>query len=414
LALATLCQCGAPSDPGAQVNRAAICSAPQGSPAAVQALVAGDTAFAVGLYAPTVATVGAGDNAIVSPYSVSAALTMVDVGTAGETATQMQSVLHLPDTGANVASAYAALACQNETDGASQGNQLLVANSLWAQQGVTFLSSFLSVLAIGYDAPMQLADFTSDPAGATSAINQWVSNATQAEIPMLLQPGDVTSQTQLVLADAVYFKGTWENGFDPGNTSPRSFILSDGTQASVPTMSGFVNLRANYGQTVSVYEVPYRGGALAMDFLLPAGSLSSLEASLTPESLSASLSSLGTASQVQLFLPKFSFTTNLTLNPILVALGMPDAFVPGTANLSGMDGQMDLSIGQVVHQAQVEVDEQGTIATAAIAVDVCGNCAGSTEPLMVLIDHPFLFLIRDTNTGSILFMGRVQDPRHGS
>jgi|HubBroStandDraft_1064217.scaffolds.fasta_scaffold03046_1 serine protease inhibitor len=110
LALATLCQCGAPSDPGAQVNRAAICSAPQGSPAAVQALVAGDTAFAVGLYAPTVATVGAGDNAIVSPYSVSAALTMVDVGTAGETATQMQSVLHLPDTGANVASAYAALA----------------------------------------------------------------------------------------------------------------------------------------------------------------------------------------------------------------------------------------------------------------------------------------------------------------
>jgi serpin B len=117
---------------------------------------------------------------------------------------------------------------------------------------------------------------------------------------------------------------------------------------------------------------------------------------------------------VQLLLPKFSFTTNLTLDPILVGLGMPDAFVPGTANLSGMDGQMDLSVGQVVHQAQVEVDEQGTIATAATAVDVCGNCGAVQEMPMVVIDHPFLFLIRDTRTSSILFMGRVQDPRQGS
>lgn len=402
---------GAPS-----AASATICSAPQGSDAAVQALVAGDTAFAVDLYAPTVATVGAGQNAIVSPYSVSAALTMVDVGAAGETATQIQNVLHLPDTGTNVAPAYAALACQNETDGTSPGNQLLVANSLWAQQGKTFLSSFLSVLATGYDAPLQLVDFASDPDDATSAINQWVSNATQTEIPMLFQPSDITNKTQLVLVDAVYFKGTWENGFEPGNTSPQAFNLSDGTQVSVPTMSGFVSLRGSYSKAaaLTVYELPYKGSGLAMDFLLPVGSLASLESSLTSDTLNASLASLGVASQVQLFLPKFSFTTRVGLDPILIGLGMPDPFAEGTANLSGMDGLMDLSIGQVVHQAQVEVDEQGTVATAATGVDVCGNCAAVIEPPMVLINRPFLFLIRDTNTGSILFMGRVEDPRQGS
>jgi serpin B len=395
---------------------AAICSAPQGNDAAVQALVAGDTAFAVDLYAPTAAIVGAGQNAIVSPYSISAALTMVDVGAAGETDTQIQNVLHLPDTGANVAPAYAALACQNETDGTSPGNQLLVANSLWAQQGKTFLPSFLSVLATGYDAPLQLVDFASDPDDATTAINQWVSNATQTEIPMLFQPGDITNKTQLVLVDAVYFKGTWENGFEPGNTSPHPFSLSDGTQLSVPTMSGFVSLRGSYSKAaaLTVYELPYKGNNLAMDFLLPAaGPLASLESSLTSDTLNASLASLVGPSQVQLFLPKFSFTTRLALDPVLAGLGMPDAFAIGTANLSGMDGLMDLSIGQVVHQAQVEVDEQGTVAAAATGVEVC-NCSVVIEPPMVLINRPFLFLIRDTNTGSILFMGRVEDPRQGS
>jgi serine protease inhibitor len=181
-------------------------------------------------------------------------------------------------------------------------------------------------------------------------------------------------------------------------------------------MSGLVNLREGGSQGASsfVYELGYEGGALAMDFLFPLGTIPSLESSLTSDTLSTSLASLNAASQVQLLLPKFSFATRLNLKPVLSGLGMPNAFAQGTANLSGMDGQMDLSIGQVVHQAQVEVDEQGTIATAATAVSLCSNCEGSEEPLTVAIDHPFLFLIRDTTTGSILFMGRVEDPRQGS
>jgi serpin B len=390
---------------------AAVCGATQGSSSAAQSLASDDTAFAVALYGPAAAVVGAGQNVILSPYSVSATMTMIDVGAAGATDTQMQSVLHLPGNGATVAPAYAALACEDETDGSSQGNQLSLANSVWGQKGVAFEPTFLSVLSGGYEAPLQQVDFAGDPSGATITINDWVSQATQAEIPTLLQPGDVDSSTLLVLVNAVYFKGAWATGFDPSMTSSQPFTLSDGTQVSVPTMSGSVDFASgNLSGALSVYELAYKGGSLAMDFLLPEGTLSALESSLTPALVTSALASLGSPFNQPITVPKFSFGDRVRLDPVLAAMGMPDVFNPLSADLPGIDGAKDLYVYFVLQQALVEVDEQGTVAAAATAAGVTDTAF--QEPIQ--IDRPFLFLIRDTKNGSILFMGRVEDPRQGS
>ena len=389
----------------------AVCSAPQGASSAAQGLAADDTAFALALYPPAVAAAGAGGNVILSPYSVSATMTMVDVGAAGQTESQIETVLHLPGNGTAVAPAYAALACGEEGDASSNGNELLIANSLWAQQGFPFEQTFESVLENGYSAPLQQVDFESNPASAATSINGWVSDKTQGEIPSLLQPGVVDATTRLVLVDAVYFKGTWATGFDPGQTGMQPFTLADGSQVPVPTMNGTVTLRTSGSPTLTVVELPYRGGALAMDFLMPilASGLAAFEATLSPTVLSGALRTLENT-QVQLYLPKFSFTTRLALVPVLSGMGMSDVFVGGQANLSGMDGAMDLYVKTVVQQALVEVDEQGTVAAAATAAT--GTQDGLvSEPSTLRIDQPFLFLIRDTQSGGILFMGHVVDPR---
>jgi serpin B len=389
-----------------------VCSAPQGSASAAQSLASDDTAFALAFYPPALTAAGSGGNVVLSPYSVSATMTMVDVGAVGSTESQIENVLHLPGSGTAEAPAYAALACGEETDGSSKGNELLIANSLWGQQGLPFEKAFESTLETGYSAPLQQVDFEGDPAGAITSINGWVSNETQGEVPSLLQSGDVTEKTRLVLVNAVYFKGAWATAFDASQTGPQPFTLADGSQISATTMNGTVNLRAGNSQTLTVVELPYRGGSLAMDFLMPAApdGLAAFEATLTPDVLGDALAMLE-SNQVPLYLPKFSFTTRLALVPILSGMGMTDVFVPGQANLSGMDGAMDLSVSAVLQQALVEVDEQGTVAAAVTAAVGCSNCGGSAvieQP--VRIDQPFLFLIRDTESGGILFMGHVTNP----
>ena len=391
------------------------CGKPQGSSTAVQTLAAAETAFGVALYSPATAAVGASQNVIVSPYSVSTTLTMVDVGAAGATAAQLQSVLRLPDTAANLAPAYAALTCEDQIDGSSGGNQLWIANSLWGQQGKAFQPTFLSVLSDGFGSPLQQVDFHGNPSAAAGAINQWVSSETNGQIPALLQSGDLMSSTALVLVDAVYFRGVWDTGFDPKNTANRSFTLSDGSTVSVPTMSGTINLGLGSGvgaiHGLSVYELPYKGGALVMDFFVPDGPLANFEASLTSDDVNGALASVGSPSQTNLDLPKFSFTTRLVLNPVLAGVGLTDAFDPSKADFSGIDGTRDLYVTAVVHEASIQVDENGTVATAAISAT--GGAFDIQQPLDVVIDHPFLFLIRNTKNGSILFMGRVLDPRQG-
>jgi len=385
----------------------------------VVGLVTADTAFAAAFLSPAVATAGGGGtNVIVSPYSVSNAMMMVDVGAAGATDSQIESVLALPANGSTEAPAYAGLACALQADGSSNGNSLDVANALWGQAGVSFETAFLGVLAQGYGAPLQTADFRSDPSVATAAINAWVSQVTQGTLPSLLGPADVTTKTLLVLVNAIYFKGTWATGFNASMTSPRPFTLADGSQTTVSTMTGTIQASVASGSSLVVLELPYRGNALAMDILMPdargadAGStsLAAFESTLTPAVLSQALSSLGAPSWDTVYLPKFSFTTHVELASVLAGLGMTDVFQDGVANLSGMDGAMDLSVGAVVQEARIEVDEEGTVAAAGTGVSVCGDCLAIEEPPSVVIDHPFLFLIRDTRNGAIVFMGQVVNP----
>jgi serpin B len=411
---ALVCVAASGCNKATQPPTPAVCSAPQSGSADAQALTSGDTDFAVALFQPAAVASGAGQNVILSPYSVSATMTMVDVGAAGETDSQIQSVLQLAGNGTTVAPAYAALACQDESDGALSGNDLSIANSIWGQHGTAFEAPFLSVLSTGYEAPLEQVDFESDPDAATSTINDWVSTQTQGQIPTLLQPGDVDPSTRLVIVNAVYFKGTWATGFDASQTAPSPFTLSDGSQVSVPTMDADVTLGMGAIPAASVYELAYKGGALAMDFLVPTGSLTDLESGLTPTSLGIAVASLGPSpSTVELLLPKFSFRSTFALVPILQGMGISDLFDPAKANLSGMDGAMDLYVKTVVQAAMVEVDETGTVAAAATAAVTDTNAGGSSPPV-VAIDKPFLFLIRDTRNGSILFMGHVEDPRQGS
>jgi serpin B len=399
----------------------AICDAKQAAASDTQDLATSNTEFAMALYGPAT-QMAAGQNAILSPYSASATLAMVDVGARGETDAQIRTVLHLAanagdgtDAGASmVSSAYASLECTNETDGTETGDQLSVANSLWGQQGLALEPDFLSGLSAGYGAPLQTVDFEGDPSGAERTVNAWVSKETSGQIPALLQGSDVTSETRLVLADAIYFKGSWKDGFDPANTMPGPFQLADGTTAQVPMMSATVSMGIN--ETIpdlDVYELPYKGGGIAMDFLMPTkGTLAAFEATLTADSVQVALAGLQPNDGVIVNVPKFKFATRFELSAVLAGMGMPDLFDKTKADLSGIDGAHDLSVSAVVQQAFVEVDEQGTVAAAATAAVVC-QCLGGSEPLTVQIDQPFVFLIRDVHTGSILFMGRVLDPRQG-
>jgi serine protease inhibitor len=389
----------------------AACSAPQAGLASAQKLAAANTEFSLAMYPRTVTANGSSENLIVSPYSASADLTMLQAGAAGQTASQIQSALDLPESATHLAPAYAALACGDETDGSSSGNQLTLSNAVWVDQGMTLESSFVSLLTSGFAAPPQQVNFA-DPSGAASAIDTWVSNATDGEIPQLFQASDLSASTRLVLVNAVYFKGSWANAFDPSQTSPAPFTLEGGDRVQVPTMNdSMMPASASLTSSLTALELSYMGNRLVMDFLMPHGSLVDFESSMTPEKLESTINGLE-AGQFNVSLPKFSFKSRLDLIPILKGLGMQDVFNAGSANLSGIDGRMDLYVSLVVQQAMVEVDEQGTVAAAATGTDV-ETSAVAFAPV-VNLDHPFLFLIRDTNTGSVLFMGRVMDPSQSS
>jgi serpin B len=416
-AITTTAMCAALTLPACSANpgtadppapKPAACSAPQSDLSSAKALATANTTFSLAMYPKTVAQAGTTANLIVSPYSASVALTLLQGGAAGQTAAQIQAALDLPGNAKSIAPAYATLACTDETDGSSSGNTLTISNAVWAQKGMTLMKPFVSLLASGYAAPLQQTNFANATA-AVADIDGWVSHATDGQIPQLLRPSDVSINTRLVLVNAVYFHGAWATAFDPSDTAPAPFTLADGTKTNVPTMSGSgITASGSIGANLTALELPYKGGAIVMDFLMPSGSLTEFEAGLTSESLDSALHGMS-KSQFDISLPKFSFKNSLRLIPILEQLGMLDVFMPHVADLSGIDGTRDLYVNLVVQDAMVEVDEQGTVAAAATAVEV-SQTTGVVEALSIVIDRPFLFLIRDVSTGSVLFMGRVENP----
>ena len=374
------------------------------------ALTTGNNAFAFSLYQYLSSQPG---NLIFSPFSISEALAMTYAGAQGETAQQMASALHFTLPQDRLHPAFNALDQQlnNPANGGSdQGFNLSVVNALWGQQGFTFLPAFLDTLSQNYGAGMRLLDFQNAPDPSRQTINNWVSDQTKQKIKDLLPQGSIMTTTRLVLTNAIYFKASWTSPFDANKTKDRPFFLLDGTQISVPSMQETEDLGyATMGDTQAV-ELAYANSDLSMVILLPkAGSLDALVANLDAANLDSLLSEI-TSTHVTLTLPKFTFNSSFDLRAALSTLGMPDAFTSGKADFSGMDGQQDLLIQGVLHKAFIAVDEQGTVAAAATGIMV-GISALPLSKVQVTVDHPFIFLIVNHNTGTILFIGRVVDPR---
>ena len=354
---------------------------------------------------------GGEGNLFLSPYSISTALTMTYGGARGETADQMANVLRLPSSGEAVHAAYAAL--QNDLNAAGPGApgfELVAANRLWGQKGYTFLPDFLSLLKANYGAGLEQLDFTADTEVARKAINVWIEKQTRDKIQDLIKPGVLPAQTGLVLTNAIYFKGKWAEKFRKEATREWDFFVTPETKVIAPFMYQEAEFGYFEGDGLQALELPYQGDRLAMVVLLPGAKdgLAALEASLSAEKVAGWLGNLHRR-EVRVALPRFKTTAEFSLADTLVAMGMTDAFNPKAADFSGMTGTKDLTIVAVVHKAFVEVNEEGTEAAAATAV--VAKSEGIAEPPPVFrADHPFLFLIRDTKTGAILFLGRILDP----
>lgn len=376
---------------------------------AVETLVAGNTAFALDLFHGEKKT---GPNIFFSPYSISAALGMTYAGARGRTEQEMARTLHFSQSPANLPRAYSILNLRFQQIERGTNVSLGVANSLWCERDYHFLPSFLALNRDYFQAEVRSVDFSSDSDGVRKEINSWVAQHTRDRIQDLLQPGQVRADTRLLLCNAIYFKGDWAAKFDPKATKPEPFFVSADRSVTVPMMSRHLKLRSRALQGFAMVSLPYAGDDLAMVVLLPDAKdgLGELEQRLTADALQEWLSGLKQAPQLEALvaLPKFKLNCRLDLARTLAAMGMPAAFSPGEADFSGMTGSRDLFVSDVVHQAYVDVNEEGTEAAAATGVGM--RLASLSRPLVFRADHPFLFLIVEQQTGSILFLGRVGDP----
>jgi len=371
-----------------------------------EALVAGNSQFALDLYARLRTEDG---NLFLSPYSVSTALAMTYAGARGETERQMADVLHFTLGQEQLHPAFAVLESLVKAAGDGSGCTIHVANSLWGQQGYGFLEEFLALNRKHYGAAFSEVDFERATEQARQTINAWVAQQTQQIIKELLQKGQLDPADVLVLTNAIYFKGDWASKFDLKQTRDAPFRISKTDQVVVPMMQQFGQFAFAATDELDLLELPYAGDRLSMVLLLPkkVDRLAALEQSLSTENLDQWLGRLR-QQPVHVTLPRFTLGSRFDLTRTLVAMGMPDAFSSSKADFSGMTGRRDLFIGLVIHEAKVKVNEEGTEAAAATAVVM--TLKGSRPPAFVA-DHPFLFLIRDKQTGSILFMGRVANPK---
>ncbi len=382
-----------------------LASSPSVSAEAVEALVRGNNAFAFDLYSVVSYREG---NLFVSPYSISSALAMTYAGARGNTAVQMADVLHYDLAPDRLHQSFSELNKVFNAGGA--GYRLSVANALWSQAGLRFLPAYVSAAERYYDAGLREVDFVFHTEEARSIINRWVEDKTENKIVDLIGPGVLDPLTRLVLTNAIYFKGQWEQPFRPEQTEEAPFYLSAGKQATVPFMHQIGTFKYAETSNAQALELPYSGNELAMTVLLPEpdASLAELEAAIQADGIQSILEALS-PTKVDVSIPRFKFEAELSLSEYLQQLGMTDAFDDNIADFSGISDTF-LYITHVLHKAFIEVNEEGTEAAAATAVVVGTKSIRLELPEIFVADRPFIFLIRDLRTGSILFLGRMADP----
>jgi serpin B len=384
----------------------------QTTPAAeadVAAAVEGNTRFALDLYAQLRREPG---NLFFSPYSISTALAMTRAGARGDTGAEMDKTLHFTLPQQRLHPAFATLVRQINSE---KNCELSTANALWGQKNYSFRRDYLTLVERYYHGGLYEVEFIKGDLSVPQEINAWAEKQTRGRIRNLLEPGVVNSYTRLVLTNAIYFKGRWSKRFEARDTRPDIFHLGASRTAQAPLMHQTSEFGYGENERVQVLEMPYVGKSLSMVVLLPkqTDGLAALEACLNADALAGWLKLL-VSQEVQVTLPKFKFEQGMRIEEVLSRMGMSLAFSDG-ADFSGMNGGKEsLKIGAVVHKAFIETKEEGTEAAAATAVTMTLAMAPpGAQPKLTPVfraDHPFLFLIRDTRSGSILFLGRVADP----
>jgi len=362
-------------------------------------------------------------NAIVSPVSIWESLAMTHAGARGQTAAEIAGVLGMPHDSA-VISAAAKTLRQTFADAKGKNSTLSIASRLWVQNGKEINDSFTTLLKKNYGAATGIVDFKGAAEASRAEINGWVSEQTEKKIDELLKVGSITSQTQLVLTNAVYMKAPWAKTFDKAATRPAPFLIAAGNSIDVPFMHRDGELTAGkvgVGKAAAtVCEIPYDGNRLVMIVIVPDAMDGVLEvlngfggdwrakwmasaANSQPEVRSRT---------VHLVLPRWIARQSLSLKTVLQSMGLQQAFQPGTADFSGIDGGKELFLSSAMHEGFVDVSEEGTAAAAATAIVVGVTSIGAqTAPLEVRADRPFLWAVIEQQTGGVLFAGLVRDPR---
>lgn len=365
-----------------------------------------NSAFAFDLYGKLRAGKG---SIFFSPYSISDALAMTYGGARGNTEKEMAKTLRFSLGQKGLHPAFAELESHLNEIQRSGNVNLSVANSIWPKEGYNFLPEYIDLLKKYYGVSVTPLDYANAVEASRKTINKWVEDKTRDKIKELIKPGLLDNMTRLVLTNAIYFKGNWASQFKPDATRESEFIVSPGKSVKVRMMNRKGEYRYAELDSLQVLELPYAGDELSMLVLLPkqAGGLEALERALSLENLDMWKGRLEQG-EVDVFLPKFKMTSQFELKDTLSSMGMVDAFTGGS-DFSGMDGTRWLFISAVIHKAFVDVNEKGTEAAAATAVIV--KLRSMPMPASTFrADHPFIFLIQDNKTGSILFMGRVMDP----
>ena len=387
-------------------------TAPEVSASDLTSLVDGNSAFAFDLYQQLK---GKEDNLFYSPYSISLALAMTYGGARNETEAQMADAMRfmLPQDRLHPSLNALALELNSRGQGAQgkdgKGFRLNIVNAIWGQQDYAFLSDFLDLLAVNYGAGLRVLDFIGATEESRVTINDWVSDQTEGRIKDLIPAGMLSPITRLVLTNAIYFNAAWEYPFGENMTEDGIFYRLDGSQVTAPMMSQKETFGYGEGEGYQAVELLYDGQELSMVILLPAsGQFEAFEAALDAAQVDGIIGSIEHR-QVDLTMPRFEFDSSFSLQAALAAMGMPLAFSE-MADFSGMTGNRDLFIMDVVHKAFVSVDEEGTEAAAATAVVMGETAMPPSEAVEVTIDRPFIFLIRDIETWVILFVGRTLDP----
>jgi serpin B len=373
----------------------------------VAAVVRGNNEFAFEVYAQLRQKDG---NLFFSPESISTALAMTYAGARGSTADEMAKTLHFALNTDKLHPTFHSLIDELNGAGKKCGYQLSVANALWGQKGYSFLPDFLKLTKNNYGAGLQEVDFVADTEGARKTINSWIEKETKDKIKDLLQPGVLDSMTRLVLTNAIYFKGGWDRQFKKDLTRKEGFHISTDKKVEAMMMHDDGKFKYLDGGTFHALELPYKGKELSMIVLLPKkiDGLVEFEKTLTAAKIADWFPKLH-EQKVIVSLPKFKMTSEFMLKDTLSAMGIRQLFDPNGADLSGMDGQRDLYVSAVVHKAYVDVNEEGTEAAAATGV-VVRTLSSRPPPPEFRADHPFVFLIRDNHSGSVLFLGRVANP----